>query len=339
MYKERNSCQSPVRLEWHITTPPSLFAVVSQLSPITLPCPFHGPVCLFHCRIFPPSSNIVMDQTDALFSLPGHRWESFWALNTGYTIFPAYRPPYAPIYPPTPLPPALLFKISTLPPGFQALTHSRNSKLALDVLDVISRTSDAHHEQALHGTIVQQSDVFRSTPRRYRDFWEACTCLGAPDECVEMEDGNEVMQPNLQKLIVLAVLLYCLHTFSPMRAVTAVYNGSRMKLTTDVPRRVKQITPPTAGREDVGTALQNETDIEAEEDVLLWIHFVLLDSWRAANDKLLPQGVEVLGKLRRRLPERVARWEICEAVLMRFFWNEGFVGRCRAFWGWGMEGG
>ncbi len=31
------------------------------------------------------------------------QWESFWALNTGVTIFPEARPPYSPVYPSTPI--------------------------------------------------------------------------------------------------------------------------------------------------------------------------------------------------------------------------------------------
>ncbi|EXJ59528.1 uncharacterized protein A1O5_12153 [Cladophialophora psammophila CBS 110553] len=286
-----------------------------------------------------------------LQSLHGHdglarctlmQWESFWALNTGSSIFPEARPAYQPVYPPVQILASssspLGQKVASLPLGFQALAHQR--RLALDVLEVLSRTAEAHTEQMRHGTIVTPSDVFRTKPRRFQDFWEACTCLGAPDEVHTRlaEDGvaEEVMVPNLEKMIVLALLLYCLHTFSPMRAVTAVYNGSRMKLTTDAPRRVRRTslsTPtqastsrhPSSGKDAVA-------EIESEESVLLWVWFNLVDSWRAANDTLLPQGQTLMRDLRRRFPADTATWEGCEDRLRRFFWNGKFIRRCRAFW-------
>jgi hypothetical protein len=181
---------------------------------------------------------------------------------------------------------------------------------------------------------VQPSDIFRSKPRRYSDFWEACSCLGAPDEVVEIRNENGIveraMQPNLEKLIILAVLLYCLHTFSPMRAVTAVYNGSRLKLTTDVPKMKpnRKMNPSGMVAEDKGVNMQ----IEGEEDVLLWIWFVLVDSWRAANDSLLPTGRELMGKLKARFKAKVATWKDCRVILERFFWNEALERRCRWFW-------
>ncbi|KIX04471.1 uncharacterized protein Z518_05339 [Rhinocladiella mackenziei CBS 650.93] len=255
------------------------------------------------------------------------QWESFWALNTGQSIFPDSRPAYAPIYPLNPIPSPLVQKISLLPLGFQRLAHRQ--RLALDVLDVLSRTAEAQIEHDLHGTIVEDSDVFRNKPRRFSDFWEACTCLGAPDEV--RVDGT--LEPNLEKLIILAVLLYCLHTFSPMRAVTAVYNGSRLKLTNDAPRRVRRNAAAESGSPPImKDDSEVQMEIDEEDDVLLWIYFVLVDSWRAANDSLLPQGLALMANIDARFPERMANWEGCQAVLKKFFWNDKFIMRCRAFW-------
>ncbi|KAJ9616463.1 hypothetical protein H2200_000181 [Cladophialophora chaetospira] len=263
------------------------------------------------------------------------QWESFWALNTGTTIFPDARPPYQPIYPSTPIAgdTELGRKIAGLPVGFQALARQR--RLALDVVEVLSRTAEAHVEQAAHGTIVTPSDVFRTKPRKFQDFWEACTCLGAPEETYTSTDVGgavvTIMMPNLEKLIVLALLLYCLHTFSPMRAVTAVYNGSRLKLMTDLPRRIRR--PPSSSSVHTPTVdIDIESQIQSEEDVLLWASFILADSWRAANDTLLPQGLKIMSDLRARFPETTSTWEDCETVLKRFFWTDKFIGRCARFW-------
>lgn len=284
------------------------------------------------------------------------QWESFWALNTGTSIFPDSRPPYAPEYP-TPLPvPALSelgVKIASLPVGFRALAD--RGSLALDVIEVLARCVAAHAVQAAQpggtGSIVTDSDVFRTKPRRFRDFWEACTCLGAPDQMVEIDVWGvnldtttttiTMVVPNLEKQLVLALLLYCLHTFSPMRAVTAVYNGSRMKLGTDLPKRAAYLERVRHSRamqqqsslpSSTTDGTQRDLDLDLEEPLLLWISFNLADSWRAANDMLLPQGLQVMRDTRRRFPHHTAAWESCEAALRQFFHNERFMARCRMFW-------
>jgi hypothetical protein len=169
------------------------------------------------------------------------------------------------------------------------------------VLEVLTRVSDAEQMQKRTGSVVQPVDIFRSRPRRYNDFWEACSCLAAPDA-----DG-----PNFEKLIVLALLLYCLHTFSPMRAVTAVYNGSRMNLT-NVIRKTRM-----GGVE--------------EEECLMWIWMVLVDSWRDASEKLLPTGIELMHQSRERWG-KVRDWTEVAETLGSFFWDKVFANRCRFYW-------
>jgi hypothetical protein len=171
----------------------------------------------------------------------------------------------------------------------------------MDVLEVLARASDAEQLQRKAGSIVTQTDIFRSRERRYHDFWEACSCLAAPD----------INGPNFEKLLVLALLLYCLHTFSPMRAVTAVYNGSRMKLTNDIRKRRKG-------------------SVE-EEECLLWIWMVLVDSWRNASGMLLPAGIELMEHARGRW-EHVKDWPTASWILRDFFWDEGFAKRCEFYW-------
>jgi hypothetical protein len=227
------------------------------------------------------------------------RWESFWALNSGWTIFPEARPVYAPVYPVHPFSEDLRLLISKLPIGLQALAEER--KLAMDVLEVLARTADAEQEQKKKGSVVTQTDIFQSCQRRYHDFWEACSCLAAPDV-----DG-----PNLEKLLVLALLLYCLHTFSPMRAVTAVYNGSRMKLTNDIRKRKR--------------------GVGKEEECVLWIWMVLVDSWRSVSGTLLPTGIELMQQARERWIH-VRDWATANPILRDFFWDEAFAKRCNFYW-------
>lgn len=189
--------------------------------------------------------------------------------------------------------------VSKLPTGFQAL--AKQERLAIDVLEVLARAAEAGQMQKKTRSIVTQEDIFRSRERRYHDFWEACTCLAAPDV-----DG-----PNFEKLVVLALLLYCLHTFSPIRAVTAIYNGSRMKLTNDIGKR-------------------RRGDVE-EERCLLWIWMVMVDSWRNASGALLPTGIESMKQLRERWAS-VSSWAEATGILREFFWDEPFAMRCKVCW-------
>jgi hypothetical protein len=265
------------------------------------------------------------------------QWESFWALNTGSSIFPESRPKYLPRYPsiaPIPMATTLGKKASTLPAGFQILAHRK--RLALDLLEVLFRTADAQVEQALYGSVVSSDDVFGSKPRRFQDFWEACTCFAAPDEPYTYTSATDnivmTMLPNLEKLIALALLLYCLHTFSPMRSITAVYNGTRKKLTSDAPRRIKCYARLPDTQDTASMDTSEIGVIESEEDVLLWVYFNLTDSWRAADDTLLPQGTRIMHDIRKRFPERTARWGVCEEALKKYFWHENFIRRCRLYW-------
>lgn len=255
--------------------------------------------------------------------------ESQWALNTGVTIFPADRPGYRPEYPTIPLSKPMLQKVLTLPSGFQTLAHNR--MLALDVIEVLTRTAAAEVEYGLHGTIVRPIDVFGHKKRPYSDFWEACTCFNAPDEIITVasESGytTDIAVPNLQKLIILSLILYCLSRFSPTRSVTAMYSGCRMKLITDLPRRLA-VTDP---HKHIKKEDEDVHEMSAEERALLWITWVLIDAWRAPNEILLPQGLELLKLSTIYFPKLVA-WAEIEAVLRSFFSNQAFLSRCEGFW-------
>jgi len=266
-------------------------------------------------------------------------------------MFPHARPAYNPSYPVPPFTPDIVRLIAKLPCGFQTL--AKHNRLAIDVLEVLERTTDAEALHRAKGTIVEPADVFRSRPRRYHDFWEACTCLGAPDDPVSGE-------PNLEKLIVLALLIYSLHTFSPMRAVTAVYNGSRTKLAADVHRRIKRSPLRWSiygyGRRAHRNSDNDEDDEDnddhddndnnsvprhtAEEECLVWIWMVLVDAWRASDDRLLPQGKLLMAQLARRydgddgggIRSRSERFKASiDPVLSKFFYNNKFAARCRGY--------
>lgn len=221
-----------------------------------------------------------------------------------------FSPTYIPVYPSHPFNSSLCALISWIPTGFRELALQR--KLARDVLDVLSRAcgvsslqlrTPQQHTRWGKSWFVTPSDVSTSEKRRSDDFWGACTCLGAPDE-------ERTGKPNFEKLVVLAVILYCLHMFSPIRAGALSHNGSKMKLTNDIRRRWS-----ASGEED---------------ECLLWVWMILVDSWRAANETLLPTGVELLGQLEARWEDKT--WTDMKRVLGRYFLNENFEARCRGYW-------
>lgn len=258
--------------------------------------------------------------------------ESFWALNSGATIFPSNRPTYNPQYPSIPFSESVLRQIKTLPIGFQTLAQTR--MLAADVIEVLARATAAQTEFDSKGTYGDFRENYMPKIRRYSDFWEACTCLGAPDEVVtfKCEDGGTegISSPNLQKLIVLALILHCSNSLSHTRAASTIYNGSRIKLISDLPRKFavskqyqrlgrKSVEPGMAG------VLQRETD------VLLWISLVLVDSWRTVNGVPTPQSSGLMKMTRDHFAE-VSMWAEIEVILRKFFWNKKFLGRCESSW-------
>jgi hypothetical protein len=227
----------------------------------------------------------------------------FLTLNdrTG-TIFADARQPYNPVYPNHPFSGTLCALISKIPCGFRELALQR--KVALDVLEILSRTAEASRLSMRSTNTRATSTDLSQLPQkqeRFHDFWEACTCLGAPDD-------PYTGQPNFEKLFVLAVLMYCMHAFSSIRTITAVYGGSRAKLTGDIRRRCAQN--------------------KEEKECLLWVWMVLVDSWRGADERLLPVGVELLKELK----GRWGVWKEVQRAMGKFFWNGEFEGRCRGYW-------
>lgn len=262
------------------------------------------------------------------------QWEAFWALNNGPSLFHSNRPSYKPEYPEVPIPRTILHQIMKLPTGFQSLALMR--KLALDVIEVLARTSGVEDEYNATGTVVDSGHGFKHKNNRFSDFWEACTCFGAPDEIITVKsehgDATLVPSPNLQKLIILAVILYCSNAFSSTRAVTSFIASTRMKLMTDLPRKFAATKQDHySGRGDNLFDIAPDTDVRMERSVLLWIAFVLLDSWRSVNNTLLPQGMEILN-LTRNYFTKLSTWTEIEVVLRTFFWNQAFLNRCQIFW-------
>ena len=241
----------------------------------------------------------AMDQ-GSLIKNTAMQWESFWALQAGTpTVFPDAYPTYVPHYPSYPFNSELAHTVSKLPPGFQLLAQHR--KLASDVIEVLVRAADMAHLNA-PSIKIRQHDASSFTARRYSGFWDACPCLRKADE----PDGR----PDLEKLIVLSLMLYCFHAFNPERIATTIYRASRARLGADVVRRL-----PCN---------------EYEQYVLLWVWMNAVDACRGPDGHLSQMGRGLIVGLRLSFPD--LKWRDLQRHLKQFFWNDAFDERCATYW-------
>ena len=231
------------------------------------------------------------------------QWEACWALYTGTAMFPTARPTHVPYYPPFPFEPKVRALVLKLPLGFDALAQRRI--LSLSTLEVLARTADASDQQLRDGSIIaDEREYFCGTLRRYSDFWEACPCLSVPD--------SQEAQPNLEKIVVLALILYCRQTFNSVQSMSATYAGVRLNLASNLVRRW--------GAADA-----------SEVDAMVWVWMIVVDVWTNIDGTLLPRGLKLLHLMKKRFRSV----HTTNQMLMRlrlFFCNEKFEQRCRAYW-------
>ena len=233
------------------------------------------------------------------------QWDAFWALNssTGKTIFSEVDYVYEPTYPDLSLESKVADQVNKLPSGFQRLVEQ--DRLTADLIEVLSRTVDASELLKKQGYIVDGQETFKSGPRTHTDFLKACPCLRAAS------GPND--EPPLEKLITLGLILYCCNAFSPARVVTVMYGGSRQKLTKDLLRW-------STGEED-----------EIEYPVKIWMWMTTVDSWRKADNTLLPEGKKLFEALKKRYVGDMTLAEVWD-IMNGFFVNESFLKRCEELW-------
>ena len=228
--------------------------------------------------------------------------ESALSLSSGSEfLFPETRATYVPYYPVVPFVEEVAQMVKRLPLGFQFLAKRR--RLALDVIDVLVRASDYMLSPADRSSGLSQGPPSTAFPRRYRDFWAACPCLGRLDD----SEGR----PDFEQLIVMALILYCYHTFCPTQNLTVIYRAVRRRLTDHVARRM-----PCA---------------EEETDAVCWIWMNTIDSWRRNDGSLSTNGLSLMSTMRAVLPNLNTDHTV-QHSLKRFFWNDDFIQRCSRYW-------
>lgn len=193
-------------------------------------------------------------------------YDTFWAMETGETMFPGERRPHQPIYPDYPFSTAMGTFVTKLPQGFQKLVVE--GVLSYDILSILSR--------ATYITRLSNRERFelltrtRRSMNQYNDFWEASPCLSILDDS----------DPLLETLLSLTLICYSFMAFES-RSYPTPLRGSRARAT----RCIASYSPRS----------------EAEEKCLIWMWIVITDSWRMGN-RLQGGGAPSLHALQMRFP-------------------------------------
>lgn len=176
----------------------------------------------------------------------------------------------------------------SIPSGFQAL--ARLGKLSVQVLEVLVRTQRKQMKRKM-ASASQSPELFKTQKRRYSDFHEACPCLSEPD----------VNGATIEKLSVLAIIIYCSTNFTPTRSNTVLFDTCRNRLQGDI----ATIKPDSA----------------AEVTCLVWVAAMLVWSWTTVSGKLTKEGISCLGKLKSTILRGIS-WTGLETILGQFFWSD-----------------
>jgi len=219
-------------------------------------------------------------------------------------VFACYKPAYEAVYPEYPFSPETYSLVSQLPPGFRKL--AQKGRIALDMLTVLKNIvafqmwSDKH-EADLRRVLLAAAPL----KKRHCDIWEACSCLLVPG-------------PSFEKYLCLALILYCLNTFSPRRSYLS---SSNLGFTT--PRHLLTQKLPSFSEYS-----------EDETDCLIWIWLVLIDSWRAKDGSHSDGAETLLLQFAERFPSYCA-WTRIEYVMKQFFATDSMMAdirRCGTLW-------
>lgn len=234
------------------------------------------------------------------------QWDTFWGLDSSTTLFPDTRPRHQPAYPTGQSLRTNPFYMN-LPSGFIDLAE--HAILSVEILDLLVRTnimleSDLATPRRARDKAVADIKRYNSifsprgdnTNEPYADFQDAYPCLGAPD----------TPHPNFEKLVCVAVFLFCVNAFTPIRSNSNLYSGSRMKLAAEFPR--------------IDISLLNT----AERRCLSWITMVAIDSWRRTDVSgvvLGPREVKMLWCARNSVPAFQLSWDEFRVELQGFFYT------------------
>jgi hypothetical protein len=222
-------------------------------------------------------------------------YDTFWAMESGETIYPGERRRYKPAYPTDPFSTELYAMITRLPPRLQTLVTE--GVLSLNILPLLCRAT-LLARLSTRGRFELLSKSRRST-KLYDDFWEACPCLCVSDDSCTM----------LEKLLSLTLVCYSFLAFGSRSYPTAL-RGSRFEIT----KIIGSYSP------------QSQT----EEECLIWMWIVIIDSWRLGR-RLQPSGISLLFNLQLRFPA-LRQVSAVTDVANRFIWTDDLNKSVYVYW-------
>ena len=120
---------------------------------------------------------------------------------------------------------------------------------------------------------------------------QACPSLAAPPD-----------EPTLEKLIVIALILYCSAVFCKVRFSTRHSLSTSVAATRELPKLA--IPEAKEGRK-----------------ALIWVFMVVIDSWRSRDGRLRLPGLDLLRLFKARFPD-MENWKDVVCVVQKFFWTE-----------------
>lgn len=222
--------------------------------------------------------------------------ESALSLGLGMrSVFCDVSPIYVAYYPSHPFSTEVMLMINKLPAGFQPLVKQR--KIAMDVLEVLLRVSELIPVVEIDGKI-----TFQISTRRFLGFWQACPCLARPDGI----DG----QPDIEKLIVMGLILFCYNTSCRRPDLTLLYGTVRKRMADYMARSLA---------------------LDEEKRVIQWIWMVTIDSWRMPTPLATRSRLVLLRQMKSSSFAFTSIEEMHDS-LTQFFWNAKFMNRCETYW-------
>ncbi|KAK5046069.1 hypothetical protein LTR84_008526 [Exophiala bonariae] len=223
------------------------------------------------------------------------QFDAWWSLSTGSRFFST------PQYLPQPAASAEVMstryrdEIKDLPSGFQAVIL--NGAFSSSIIEILIRLTFVYRKACLErdarGNLVGLPYTARPV---WRTFQEACPALDAPG-------------PDTEKLLALAVVLYCGIGFDS----APISSNGGLAARAELFKLLKQDTPPSASTQE-------------EHHFHFWIWVVTICAWQTPSGSgLLPPGIELLRVLRERFPS-LTEPRAAEHALGMFFWKKRLTG-------------
>ncbi|KAJ9616911.1 hypothetical protein H2200_000631 [Cladophialophora chaetospira] len=222
-------------------------------------------------------------------------YDTQWSKENGETILPGEGRRYEPIYPTQPGLLNLCLSATKGQLGFHQLVTE--NALSFSILRILFR--------AIHITSLNprgRSELLtktRQSPKRYNDFWEACPGLRTSDTSVSV----------FEKLLSLTLICYCYIAFGSRFPQTHLRASS-----VEATELIGSYFPKT----------------QAEEDCLIWMWIIIIDSWRLGN-RLQPGGISLLFDLQLRFPAYRHVSAVTD-LANRFLWTADLNASVHMYW-------